>query len=120
LTGKLDHFCLDSCTAGSLGWDSAEILGQIRRRPGSLIFELAQIDGGSEGVLPTLWRLADRYARQRELDAVEWVIHAINCARPNFKLRRLMEKRDFEIRDVDGIGSAYYFRHEIGRSSPGS
>jgi hypothetical protein len=99
---------------------SAEILGQIRLRPGSLIVELAQIDGGGEGVLPTLWRLAERYGRQRELDAVEWVIHAINCARPNVKLRRFMEKRGFEIRDVEGIGSAYYFRHEIDRSSPGS
>ncbi|XUM22031.1 hypothetical protein ACRAVF_33485 [Bradyrhizobium oligotrophicum S58] len=94
---------------------SAEILGQIRLRLGALIVELAQIDGGGEGVLPTLWRLADRYARQRELDAVEWVVHAINCARPNMKLRLFMEKRGFDVRDVEGIGPAYYFRHEIER-----
>jgi len=99
---------------------SAEILGQIRLRPGSLIVELAQIDGGGEGVLPVLWRLAERYARQRELDAVEWVVHAINCARPNLKLRRLLEKRGFEVRKVEGIGPAYYFRHEIDRASSGT
>jgi len=33
---------------------SAEILGQIRLRPDSLMIELAQIDGGGEGVLPVL------------------------------------------------------------------
>ena len=59
---------------------SAQILGQFRLRPDSLMIELAQIDGGGEGVLPALWRLAERYTRQRELDAVEWVVHAINCA----------------------------------------
>jgi hypothetical protein len=61
---------------------SAEILGQIRLHPRSLMVELAQIDGGGEGVLPTLWQLAERFARQRRLDAVEWVVHAINCAQP--------------------------------------
>jgi tRNA1(Val) A37 N6-methylase TrmN6 len=84
------------------------------------VIELAQIDGGGEGVLPVLWRLAERYAQQRELDAVEWVVHAINCAHPNLKLRRLLEKRGFEVRDVEGIGSAHYFRHQIGRASSGT
>ncbi len=98
---------------------SAEILGQFRLRPGSLMIELAQIDGGGEGVLPVLWRLAERYARQRELDAVEWVVHAINCAHPNLKLHRLLEKRGFEVRDVEGIGRAFYFRHQIDRASSG-
>jgi hypothetical protein len=95
---------------------SAEILGQIRLHPGSLMIELAQIDGGGEGVLPVLWRLAERFAWQRRLDAVEWVVHAINCAHPNLKLRRFLEKRGFEVRDVDGIGPAYYFRHPIDRA----
>ena len=99
---------------------SAEILGQIRLRPGSLMIELAQIDGGGEGVLPVLRRLAELYAQQRELDAVEWVVHAINCARPNLKLRRLLEKRGFEVRDVEGIGPAYYFRHQINEAPSGT
>jgi hypothetical protein len=99
---------------------SAEILGQIRLLPGSLMIELAQIDGGGEGVLPALWLLAERYARQHQLDAVEWVVHAINCARPNLKLRRFLERRGFEVRDVEAIGRAYYFRHQIDESSSGT
>jgi hypothetical protein len=97
---------------------SAEILGQIRLHPGSLVVELAQIDGGGEGVLPTLWRLAERFARQRRLDTVEWVVHAINCAQPNLKLRRVLEKRGFAVKDVEGIGPAYYFRHHIDKAPP--
>ena len=84
------------------------------------MIELAQIDGGGEGVLPVLRRLAERYAQQRELDAVDWVVHAINCARPNLKLRRLLEKRGFEVRDVEGIGPAYYFRHQINEAPSGT
>ncbi|WP_315787495.1 MULTISPECIES: hypothetical protein [unclassified Bradyrhizobium] len=94
---------------------SAEILAQIRLRPGALIVELAQIDGGGEGVLPALWRLAERFARERDLDAVEWVVHAINCAHPNLKLRAFLEKRGFEAVNVEGIGLAYYLRQGIGR-----
>ncbi|CCD92879.1 conserved hypothetical protein [Bradyrhizobium sp. ORS 375] len=95
---------------------SAEILAQIRLRSGALIVELAQIDGGGEGVLPVLSRLAERFARQRGLDAVEWVVHAINCAHPNLKLRGFLEKRGFEVVNVEGIGPAYYLRQAVGRS----
>jgi len=56
-----------------------------------LIVELGQIDGGGEGVLPTLTSLAQRYAEKRGLRKVEWIIHALNCAEPNLKLRRVME-----------------------------
>lgn len=45
----------------------AEMLGQIRLHARSLMIELAQIDGGGEGVLPVLWRLAERYARQTRI-----------------------------------------------------
>lgn len=96
---------------------SAEILGQIRLTPDSLLVELAQIDGGGEGVLPTLWRLADRFAQQHRLGSVEWVVHAITCAHPNLKLRRLLVKRGFVIKDVEGIGPAYYFRHAVDTAS---
>src|SRR5262245_26310476 len=66
---------------------TAEILGEFRLQSGTLIVELAQIDGGGEGVLPTLWVLAERYAKMRGLQHIEWIIHALNCARPNPKLR---------------------------------
>jgi hypothetical protein len=47
------------------------------------------------------------------LKKVEWVVHALNCAEPNLKLRRVMERRGFQIIDVEGVGKAYYQVHEI-------
>src|SRR4051812_20510694 len=58
---------------------SAEILGEFRIEADLLVVELAQIEGGGEGVLPTLWLLAERYARQRGLGGVEWIVHALRC-----------------------------------------
>lgn len=87
---------------------TAEVLGEFKVKDDRLIVELAQIDGGGEGVLPTLTSLAQRYARRRGLKKVEWIVHAINCAKPNLKLRRVMERRGFQIVDVEGVGEAYY------------
>ena len=92
---------------------SAEILGEFKVKDRSLIVELAQIDGGGEGVLPTLTSLAQRYAQKRGLKKVEWIIHALNCAEPNLKLRRVMERRGFVVTDVEGIGKAYYLVNEV-------
>jgi hypothetical protein len=94
---------------------SAEILGEFKISGGSLIVELAQINGGGEGVLPALTSLAHRYAEKRDLRKVEWVVHALNCAEPNSKLRRLMERRGFAVADVAGVGKAYYLVHELGK-----
>jgi hypothetical protein len=88
---------------------SAEVLGQFRIRNNLLVVELAQIEGGGEGVLPTLWALVEKYARQRELDGSEWIVHAVNCAAPNPKLRRILELRGFEIKEVPGVGQAFYY-----------
>jgi hypothetical protein len=51
--------------------ETAEILGEFKVKGESLRVELAQIDGGGEGVLPTLSSLAHRYAKQRGLKRVE-------------------------------------------------
>jgi len=93
---------------------TAEILGEFRIKGESLVVELAQIDGGGEGVLPTLTSLTHRYAKQRGLKEVEWIVHALNCAEPNLKLRRVMERRGFQITDIEGVGKAYYQVYEIG------
>ena len=94
---------------------SAEILGEFKIRGESLVIELAQIDGGGEGVLPTLGSLAQRYAKNKGIKRVEWIVHALNCAKPNLKLRRVLERRGFTITDVEGIGEAYYFVDEVER-----
>lgn len=92
---------------------TAEILGEFKIKGGSLIIELAQIDGGGEGVLPTLTSMAHRYAKKRELKNVEWIVHALNCAEPNLKLRRVMERRGFQIIDIEGVGKAFYRIHKV-------
>jgi len=94
---------------------SAEILGEFKINDESLIVELAQIDGGGEGILPTLTSLAQRYAKKRGLKKVEWIVHALNCAEPNLKLRRVMERRSFQIVDIEGGGQAFYLVDEIGK-----
>jgi hypothetical protein len=92
---------------------SAIILGEFKIRGESLWVELTQIEGGGEGVLPVLTSLAHKYAKGRGLKRVEWVVHALNCAEPNLKLRRVMERRSFRIADVKDVGSAYYLVSEI-------
>lgn len=92
---------------------TAEILGEFKIKGNSLIVELAQIDGGGEGVLPTLSSLTQRYAKKRGLKNVEWIVHALNCAEPNLKLRRVMERRGFQVVDIEGRGKAFYQIHEV-------
>jgi hypothetical protein len=95
---------------------SAEILGKFQKTSDRLIIELAQIEGGGEGVLPTIWLMAERYAIQKQLD-IEWIVHAVHCAKPNLKLKRVLERRGFQIKDISGIGEAYYLFKPI-RNEP--
>jgi len=88
---------------------SATVLGEFRRDGNRLVIELAQIDGGGEGVLVSLGSLVRRFALLHRIEAVEWIVHAVNCAKPNLKLRRVVEHRGFTVREIPGIGQAYYF-----------
>src|SRR5205823_2278672 len=92
---------------------SAEVLGEFRIEGERLVVELAQIEGGGEGVLPALWLLAERYACLRGLRTVEWIVHALHCARPNPKLRPLLERRGFVVREIPGCGPAYHYLHQV-------
>jgi hypothetical protein len=86
---------------------TAEILAKFELLEGTLAVELAHIDGGGEGVLPALWSTIERYAKKKGAQEVEWIVHAISCARPNMKLRRVLEKRGFVIRETSR-GMAYH------------
>src|SRR5689334_14956831 len=92
---------------------TAQILGEFRASGDGLEVVLAQIEGGGEGVLPTLWLLAERYAARRKLLYVDWIVHALNCAMPNPKLRRVLERRGFTIQKVRGDVEAFYYRYEL-------
>jgi hypothetical protein len=92
---------------------SATILGAFERETDRLILELAHIDGGGEGALPTLAALAIRYAQREGLAHLEWRVHAVNCARPNSKPRRVLERRGFAIVDIAGVGPCYHFTDHL-------
>jgi hypothetical protein len=92
---------------------SAQILGTFSRTNTRLTLELAQIDGGGEGVLPTLWHLSERYAKLHRLTEIEWIVHAVNCAKPNTKLRRVLELRGFVVQHLANIGEVYYLLHHL-------
>ncbi len=92
---------------------TAEILGEFQIIEACLRVELAHIEGGGEGVLPTLWLLAERYAHARCLSEIEWIVYATKCANPNPKLRPLLERRGCEVRDVAGRGEAYCQRYYL-------
>lgn len=92
---------------------SAVILGSFKRQRNRLTLELAQIEGGGEGVLAALASLARRYAKLNGFTEVEWIVHAVTCAKPNPKLRRVLERRGFIVRQVDGISEAYHLIESI-------
>jgi hypothetical protein len=95
---------------------SAVLLGSFQTRANRLVIELAQIEGGGEGVLMSLGSLARRYASLHKLSAVEWVVHAVSCAKPNLKLRRVLERRGFVVKQVEGVGEAYYYLDTLNQS----
>ena len=87
---------------------TAQVLGHFHKSADCLRVELAHIDGGGEGVLPTIVILANRYARQNAIPRIEWLVYATNCARPNPKLRRVLERRGFAVRHIEGKGECYH------------
>ncbi len=89
---------------------TARVLGEFRRLNNRLHVTLAQIEGGGEGVLPSLTVLVEGYAKSQSLAGVEWVVHAVHCAKPNLKLKRVLERRGFVIKDVDGTTAYHYFQ----------
>ena len=87
---------------------SATVLGSFKISSNRLVIELAQIEGGGEGVLVALASLARRYAALRKLEGTEWIVHAVSCAKPNLKLRKVLERRGFVVEEIKGIGAAYH------------
>jgi hypothetical protein len=51
-----------------------------------------------------------RFARRRGATEIEWLVFATNCARPNPRLRPILEARGFVVRDVPDRGFCYYRR----------
>jgi hypothetical protein len=89
---------------------TANLLGRFKVEDNALVMELAHVDGGGEGALPTLAALASRYAAREALEHIEWRVHAVHCATPNLKLRRVLERRGFVVRTLEGVGECYWFK----------
>jgi hypothetical protein len=85
---------------------SATVLGQFAAAPDVLQIELAHMDGGGEGVLRVLHRMAHAVAAERGIPSVGWTVHSANCARPNPKLNRVLTQLGFRLED-DGTGAVY-------------
>src|SRR3954453_8549382 len=87
---------------------TASILGEFSERGSTLIVELAHIDDGGEGALTTLAAVVQRIAQRQGFQQVDWYVYATNCAQPNLKLRRVLERRGFQVAVVDGKGECYF------------
>ena len=76
---------------------TAEVLGQFQVANSRMTAELAHIDGGGEGVLPALTTVLRRIAERRGLKEIEWLVYATNCAKPNPKLKRVLERSGYTV-----------------------
>jgi len=50
---------------------------------------------------------------KRVHSAVEWIVHAAHCAKPDLTLRRVLERRGFVISKLPTVGEAYHKLEEI-------
>ena len=87
---------------------TARVLGQFEIEGDRMVLELAHIDGGGEGVLPLLASIAQKYARGRGIKTIDWLVYATACANPNPKLRRVLDRRGFLVKDVVGKGVCFF------------
>lgn len=92
---------------------SADVLAQFSIEERTLRVELAVIENGGEGVLPTLISVIERSAAARGLVAIEWWVYARDCAVPNPKLERVLHRYGFEIRETPAGAECYWQRKSI-------
>ena len=76
---------------------TSEILGQFGRKGNRLSIILSHIDGGGEGVLLKLMNLFRQFAKAQNIQEIEWTVHAVDCPRPNPKLKRILALKGFEV-----------------------
>jgi hypothetical protein len=93
---------------------TAEVLGQFQVANSRMTVELAHIDGGGEGVLPTITMVLRRIAERRGLEEIEWLVYATNCAKPNPKLRRVLERIGYTVTSDDKRGELYRLVEGLG------
>ncbi|MEM8837626.1 MAG: hypothetical protein AAGE89_06000 [Pseudomonadota bacterium] len=88
---------------------AAEILAEFSISENVLHVEIAVVEQGGEGVLPILIDTIEKAALMRNFIAIEWSVPARNCAQPNPKLMKVLERIGFEVRRIES-GSEYYWQ----------
>ena len=88
---------------------SAEVLGQFSTDQGVLKAQLAVVEGGGDGVLVALIDAIEIWSKSNDVTAIEWVVHAADCAEPNPKLLRVLERLGFTIRRLE-TGTECFWR----------
>jgi hypothetical protein len=86
---------------------SATVLAEVHLSATRMTIELAHIDGGGEGVLPTLWRFGQAYAHAHRISEIEWLVHATRCANPNPRLPGVLRRMGFSVEDLPVRGQVY-------------
>lgn len=90
---------------------TSDILGQFKRTENELIITLSQIIGGGEGILIKIMNLFRKFAKENDFERIIWKVHAVDCPKPNLKLRKVLELKNFEV-VVDGIDGEIYQKIE--------
>ncbi|MDJ1018355.1 MAG: hypothetical protein QNJ35_17735 [Paracoccaceae bacterium] len=91
----------------------AEVLAEFSTQANVLKVKLAVVERGGEGVLPVLIDVIERVALKQKYAAIEWIALARDCATPNPKLMKVLEKLGFEVRTDDVGGEFYWQRRSI-------
>jgi hypothetical protein len=86
---------------------TADILLALRLDNDVLTAEIAHVDGGGEGALPTLFGLIKRLAESQDVRIVRWHILAARCARPNPRLRPILERCGFALAEPPSFGLCF-------------
>ena len=102
-----DYAVADRPIVISIG--AAEILVEFQIKDHVLFVQIAVVENGGEGVLPTLIKVIERAAVLRKYSAIEWTVLARNCSTPNPKLMRVLERLGFKICET-ASGSEYYWQ----------
>ena len=92
---------------------TATILTEFNRIDDNLSVNLAHIDGGGEGVLVSLRKLAMIYAKERSYVAIIWNVHALTCANPNPRLQRFLRAQGFQEASSERHGRVLTLRQHL-------
>lgn len=87
---------------------SAEVLAQFGQQDQKLIVDLVHIIGGGEGVLLVIRNLVRSYCKAKGIRTIDWQIHATDCVKPNLKLKKILELKNYQILEVKNRGEVYF------------